>query len=213
MTTACLKERKEERALWTETDGEGEDFSLPKREGGAATDSIPEHIVWRCRSNRVQYYHTACCINRRFSLQQPCRQDGDPAEWMELSVGRYFDMTASASILALFGNEHCGFGAEEEEALWERWERPDRLMRCCHSGCSASLWCVCLIFKQPLLRCLLNIQGWKILSVMCGRELKLDHCSVKMGSLFPWYVQKGMSHFQHIRVCWDSTFVSTLCTV
>lgn len=75
-----LRERKEERTVSTVTDGEGEDFSLPKREGGAATDSIPGHIVWRCRSNRVQYYHTACCINRRLSLQQPRRQDGGSAE-------------------------------------------------------------------------------------------------------------------------------------
>lgn len=63
------KERK--RTVLIGTDGEGEDFSLPKREGGAATDSIPGHIVCRCRSNRVQYYHTACCINRSSVFTSP----------------------------------------------------------------------------------------------------------------------------------------------
>lgn len=55
--------------------------SLKEKELRRQTDSIPGHTVWRCRSNRVQYYKTACCINRRLSLQQPCRQDGGPAEW------------------------------------------------------------------------------------------------------------------------------------
>lgn len=51
-----MKEEGGEDCLLIGMDGEGEDFSFPKREGGAATDSIPGHIVWRCRSNRVQYY-------------------------------------------------------------------------------------------------------------------------------------------------------------
>lgn len=33
------------------TDWEGEDFSVSEAGGGAATDSIPGHIVWRCRGN------------------------------------------------------------------------------------------------------------------------------------------------------------------
>lgn len=44
---------------------------------------------------------------------------------MELSIGCRFDMSASALSPAAFGNEPHGFGCEEEEALWERWGRPD----------------------------------------------------------------------------------------
>lgn len=38
--------------------------------------------------------------------------------------------------------------------------------------------------------------------------MKLAVCDVQIGSLFPCFVQIRMSHFQHYRVCWHSTFVS-----
>lgn len=56
---------------------------------------------------------------------------------------------------------------------------------------------------------LMEKRGCKILRMICGREVKQAVCDVKLGSLFPWFVQIRMSHFQHYRVCWDSTFVST----
>ena len=66
---------------------------------------------------------------------------------MGLSAGRRFDMRASASSSAAYGNQHQGFGCEEEEALWERWGRPgsascDAVTQVALRPCGG--WCVCV---------------------------------------------------------------------
>lgn len=118
-------------------------------------------------------------------------------------------MSAWASSLAAFGNEHHGFGCEEEEALWERWEGPDSVF--CDAATQVALLHMdldldfILMFLLSGTKC--EWKYWRCEETLAGWST--DHKLAKIWSLLPWFVQKLMSHFQHYCVHWDGIFVST----
>lgn len=191
-TFQILTKRKRKRAglMIYKRDGEGEDFSFSDSEGGVATDSIPGHIVWRCRSNRVQYYSAACCINRRLSLQQPIRHD-DPADrgWSRQSgaVLRWVPhawprLEMNSMALGVRKRRHCERG--ERGQTVPRMKLPFRLL------CIVTVACACARAHIWLLsdsRCCQANDKQKMQRMICGRDVKQAGCDVKMGSLFPWF--------------------------
>ena len=197
-------------------DGEGEDFFFLKWEGGAAT-AFPDTLcgVVVATGCNIIRWHVASIGGSVFN---------SPAGGMDVQPNEDGAVNRMPFWYECLGVEPgCVWKWTPWFWVWGRGGtvREVRKARqlfvwCCHSGRSTSLWwhvfvsglrCGCCWGNHSC--CSNRKHGCKILRKICGREVKQTVCDVTMGSLFPWFVQMRMSHFQHYRFCWGSTFVST----